>query len=418
MLFKYIGNMFAEIITIGDELLIGQVVDTNSAWIGQELNKIGIEVLRIVSIRDREEEITEAIDNAMKRVNIVLVTGGLGPTKDDITKQTLCNYFHTELIFSEEVFENIKRVLAGKIPMNALNKCQAMVPKDCTVINNPVGSAAASWFERDGKVLVSMPGVPQEMTVVMQESVLPRLQDKFLRDIIIHRTFLVQHHPESVLAEKLESWESSLPECIKLAYLPKLGIIRLRLTGRGQNKNEVENILDSESLKLEKILGDDIIEENDIPLEVIVGELLKKKNLTVSTAESCTGGSIAARLTSIAGSSEYFNGSVVAYSNTAKMEILHVSPKTLEQYGAVSKETVIEMAKGAMKALKTDCAVATSGIAGPGGGTPEKPVGTVWIAAGYKNEIRTYRQETNRGRAMNIERAGNNALLLLRELLK
>lgn len=410
--------MFAEIITIGDELLIGQVVDTNSAWIGQELNKIGIEVLRIVSIRDREEEITEAIDNAMKRVNIVLVTGGLGPTKDDITKQTLCNYFHTELIFSEEVFENIKRVLAGKIPMNALNKCQAMVPKDCTVINNPVGSAAVSWFERDGKVLVSMPGVPQEMTVVMQESVLPRLQDKFLRDVIIHRTFLVQHYPESVLAEKLESWESSLPECIKLAYLPKLGIIRLRLTGRGQNKNEVENILDSESLKLEKILGDDIIEENDIPLEVIVGELLKNKNLTVSTAESCTGGSIAARLTSIAGSSEYFNGSIVAYSNTAKMEILHVSPKTLEQYGAVSKETVIEMVKGAMKALKTDCAVATSGIAGPGGGTPEKPVGTVWIAAGYKNEIRTYRQETNRGRVMNIERAGNNALLLLRELLK
>lgn len=410
--------MFAEIITIGDELLIGQVVDTNSAWIGQELNKIGIEVLRIVSIRDREEEITEAIDNAMKRANIVLVTGGLGPTKDDITKQTLCNYFHTELIFSEEVFENIKRVLAGKIPMNALNKCQAMVPKDCTVINNPVGSAAVSWFERDGKVLVSMPGVPQEMTVVMQESVLPRLQDKFLRDVIIHRTFLVQHYPESVLAEKLESWESSLPECIKLAYLPKLGIIRLRLTGRGQNKNEVENILDSESLKLEKILGDDIIEENDIPLEVIVGELLKNKNLTVSTAESCTGGSIAARLTSIAGSSEYFNGSIVAYSNTAKMEILHVSPKTLEQYGAVSKETVIEMVKGAMKALKTDCAVATSGIAGPGGGTPEKPVGTVWIAAGYKNEIRTYRQETNRGRVMNIERAGNNALLLLRELLK
>lgn len=410
--------MFAEVITIGDELLIGQVVDTNSAWIGQELNKIGIEVLRIVSIRDREEEITEAIDNAMKRVNIVLVTGGLGPTKDDITKQTLCNYFHTELIFSEEVFENIKRVLAGKIPMNALNKYQAMVPKDCTVINNPVGSAAVSWFERDGKVLVSMPGVPQEMTVVMQESVLPRLQDKFLRDVIIHRTFLVQHYPESVLAEKLEPWESSLPECIKLAYLPKLGIIRLRLTGRGQNKNEVEDVLDSESFKLEKFLGDDIIEENDIPLEVIVGELLKKKNLTVSTAESCTGGSIAARLTSIAGSSEYFNGSVVAYSNTAKMEILNVSPKTLEQYGAVSKETVIEMVKGAMKALKTDCAVATSGIAGPGGGTSEKPVGTVWIAAGYKNEIRTYRQETNRGRVMNIERAGNNALLLLRELLK
>lgn len=410
--------MFAEIITIGDELLIGQVVDTNSAWMGQELNKIGIEVLRIVSIRDREKEILEAIDNAMERVNIVLVTGGLGPTKDDITKQTLCKYFHTELVFSEEVFENVKRVLAGKIPMNALNKSQAMVPKDCTVINNPVGSASVSWFERDGKVLVSMPGVPQEMTAVMTESVLPKLHERFQTDVIMHQTFLVQHYPESVLAEKLEPWESALPECIKLTYLPKLGIIRLRLTGRGQNRKEVKVLLEREKVKLEKILGEDIFGEEDTPLEVIVGELLKKKKLTVSTAESCTGGSIAARLTSIAGSSEYFNGSVVAYSNEVKMGLLHVSSKTLEQHGAVSEETVIEMVKGAMKALKTDCAVATSGIAGPEGGTPEKPVGTVWIAAGYKNEIRTYKQETNRGRSMNIERAGNNALLMLRDLLK
>ena len=410
--------MFAEIITIGDELLIGQIVDTNSAWMGQELNKIGIEVLRIVSIRDREKEILEAIDNAMERVNIVLVTGGLGPTKDDITKQTLCKYFHTELVFSEEVFENVKRVLAGKIPMNALNKSQAMVPKDCTVINNPVGSASVSWFERDGKVLVSMPGVPQEMTAVMTESVLPKLHERFQTDVIMHQTFLVQHYPESVLAEKLEPWESALPECIKLAYLPKLGIIRLRLTGRGQNKEEVKVLLEREKVKLEKILGEDIFGEEDTPLEVIVGELLKKKKLTVSTAESCTGGSIAARLTSIAGSSEYFNGSVVAYSNEVKMGLLHVSSETLEQHGAVSEETVIEMVKGAMKALKTDCAVATSGIAGPVGGTPEKPVGTVWIAAGYKNEIRTYKQETNRGRSMNIERAGNNALLMLRDLLK
>lgn len=410
--------MFAEIITIGDELLIGQVVDTNSTWMGQELNKIGIEVLRIVSIRDREEEIMEAIDNAMKRVDIVLVTGGLGPTKDDITKQTLCKYFDTELIFSDEVFENVKRVLAGKIPMNALNKSQAMVPKDCTVINNPVGSASVSWFEKDHKVLVSMPGVPQEMTAVMTASVLPKLKEKFKTDVIMHRTFLVQHYPESILAEKLEPWETALPESIKLAYLPKLGIIRLRLTGRGQDKAEVERALDREKMKLEAILGDDIFSEEDIPLEIIVGELLKKKNLTVSTAESCTGGSIAARLTSIAGSSEYFNGSIVAYSNEVKMNLLHVSPDTLERFGAVSEQTVVEMVKGAMKTLKTDCAVATSGIAGPGGGTLDKPVGTVWIAAGYKNEIQTYKQETNRGRAMNIERAGNNALLMLRELLK
>ena len=410
--------MFAELITIGDELLIGQVVDTNSAWMGRELNNIGIEVLRIVSVRDREEEILEAIDNAMKRVNIVLVTGGLGPTKDDITKQTLCKYFNTELIFSEEVFENVKRVLAGKIPMNKLNKGQAMVPKNCTVINNPVGSASVSWFERDGKVLVSMPGVPQEMTAVMTESVLPKLHERFQTDVIMHQTFLVQHYPESVLAEKLEAWEVALPDCIKLAYLPKLGIIRLRLTGRGHDRKEVETLLNREKAKLETILGEDIFSEEDTLLEVIIGELLKKRKLTVSTAESCTGGSIAERLTSIAGSSEYFKGSIVAYSNEVKKDLLHVSSETLEKYGAVSEETVIEMVKGAMKALKTDCAVATSGIAGPGGGTPEKPVGTVWIAAGYKNEIRTYKQETNRGRAMNIERTGNNALLMLRDLLK
>lgn len=410
--------MFAEIITIGDELLIGQVIDTNSAWMGQELNKIGIEVLRIVSIRDREEEILEAVDNAMKRVNIVLMTGGLGPTKDDITKQTLCKYFNTELIFSEEVYENVKRVLAGKIPMNKLNKSQAMVPKDCIVINNPVGSASISWFERNGKVLVSMPGVPQEMTAVMTESILPKLHERFQTDVIMHRTFLVQHYPESVLAEKLETWENALPECIKLAYLPNLGIIRLRLTGRGQKEDEVKDILACETDKLKKILGEDIVCEEDTPLEIIIGELLKKKKLTLSTAESCTGGSIAARLTSIAGSSEYFTGSVVAYSNEVKMGLLGVSSETLELHGAVSEETVIEMVKGAMKTLKTDCAVATSGIAGPGGGTPDKPVGIVWIAAGYKNEIRTYRQETNRGRAMNVERAGNNALLLLRDLLK
>ena len=410
--------MFAELITIGDELLIGQVVDTNSAWMGRELNNIGIEVLRIVSVRDREEEILEAIDNAMKRVNIVLVTGGLGPTKDDITKQTLCKYFNTELIFSEEVFENVKRVLAGKIPMNKLNKGQAMVPKNCTVINNPVGSASVSWFERDGKVLVSMPGVPPEMTTVMAESVLPKLHERFQTDVIMHQTFLVQHYPESVLAEKLEAWEVALPDCIKLAYLPKLGIIRMRLTGRGHDRKEVETLLNREKAKLETILGEDIFSEEDTPLEVIIGELLKKRKLTVSTAESCTGGSIAERLKSIAGSSEYFKGSIVAYSNEVKKDLLYVSSETLEKYGAVSEETVIEMVKGAMKALKTDCAVATSGIAGPGGGTPEKPVGTVWIAAGYKNEIRTYKQETNRGRAMNIERAGNNALLMLRDLLK
>lgn len=410
--------MFAEIITIGDELLIGQVTDTNSAWMGRELNKVGIEVIRIVSVRDRADEITEAVDNAMKRADIVLMTGGLGPTKDDITKQTLCEYFGTELVFDELVFENIKRVLSGRIPMNGLNKSQAMVPKDCVVINNRVGSASVSWFERNGKVLVSMPGVPQEMTIVMSEEVIPRLCKQFQTDVIVHRTFTVQNYPESVLAEKLEFWETALPECIKLAYLPKPGIIRLRLTGRGQNKKEVEGLITCEGAKLKAILREDILDEEDTPIETLIGHLLQKKNLTVSTAESCTGGSIAVRITSIPGSSEYFKGSVVAYSNDVKTNLLHVSTETLEKYGAVSEETVIEMARGAMNTLKTDCAVATSGVAGPGGGTKEKPVGTVWIAAAYKNEIRTMKQETDRGREMNVERAGNNALLLLRELVK
>lgn len=373
--------MFAEIITIGDELLIGQVTDTNSAWMGRELNKAGIEVIRVVSVRDRADEITEAVDDAMNRADIVLMTGGLGPTKDDITKQTLCAYFDTELVFSEEVFENIKRVLASKIPMNALNKSQAMVPKDCLVINNRVGSASVSWFEKKGKVLVSMPGVPQEMITVMSEEVIPRLRKKFDTDVIIHKTFTVKNYPESVLAEKLESWEEALPESIKLAYLPKPGIIRLRLTGRGKDKEEVQSQISVEGCKLKYILGDAVFDEEDTPLEILIGNLLREKNLTVSTAESCTGGSIAAKLTSVPGSSDYFKGGIVAYSNEIKESLLGVSSETLKKQGAVSEETVIEMVKGAMKALKTDCAVSTSGIAGPGGGTKEKPVGTVWIAA-------------------------------------
>lgn len=410
--------MFAEIITIGDELLIGQVTDTNSSWMGRELNKVGIEVIRVVSVRDRADEITEAVDDAMNRADIVLMTGGLGPTKDDITKQTLCAYFDTELVFSEEVFENIKRVLASKIPMNALNKGQAMVPKDCLVINNRVGSASVSWFEKNGKVLVSMPGVPQEMITVMSEEVIPRLRQKFDTDVIIHKTFTVKNYPESVLAEKLESWEEALPESIKLAYLPKPGIIRLRLTGRGKDKEEVQSQISAEGCKLKDILGDAVFDEEDTPLEILIGNLLRERNLTVSTAESCTGGSIAAKLTSVPGSSDYFKGGIVAYSNEIKESLLGVSSETLKKQGAVSEETVIEMVKGAMKALKTDCAVSTSGIAGPGGGTKEKPVGTVWIAAAYKNEIRTMKQDTDRGREMNVERAGNNAFLLLLDLLK
>ena len=409
--------MFAEIITIGDELLIGQVVDTNSAWLGCELNNIGIEVLRITSVRDRKEEIVDAIDSAMKRVDIVLMTGGLGPTKDDITKQVLCDYFNTQLILNKDVFANIKRVLGDRVPINGLTQSQAMVPKDCLVINNRVGTASVSWFERNNKILISMPGVPQEMKVIMTEEILPRLRKCSTNDFIIHKTFLVKNYPESVLAETLNEEENALPECIKLAYLPKLGIIRLRLTARGDNENVLYDVLEKESEKLKEILKQDVVLDFDVPLEQLIGMKLKEKGLSVSTAESCTGGSIASRLTLIPGSSAYFKGGIVAYSNEIKTHLLHVSEEILANHGAVSEETVVAMAKGVMNQLKTDCAIATSGIAGPDGGTESKPVGTVWIAVSCGDKIATLKQTINRGREMNIERAGNNAFMLLLDIL-
>lgn len=410
--------MFVEVITIGDELLIGQVIDTNSAWIGKQLNNVGFEVIRVTSVRDREDEIMEAVDAAIKRADVVLMTGGLGPTKDDITKYTLCKYFGTELVFSELVFENIKRILANRITINPLNRDQALVPKDCTVINNLVGTASVSWFEKDGKVLVSMPGVPQEMKFNMTEEIIPRLCTRFKVGAIVHKTYMVKNYPESALAIALTDWEDQLPECIKLAYLPKSGIVRLRLTGRGDNEDKIRNIVLKEGAKLYDILGENVLDENDSPLEEIVGKMLKERNLTVSTAESCTGGNIAARITSVPGCSAYFKGSIIAYSNDVKNELLKVSKDTLNQFGAVSEEVVKEMVNGAMNSLKTDCAVAVSGIAGPDGGTTDKPVGTVWIAAAYEKTVLTSKQVVDFGRELNVERATNNALLLLQKVLK
>lgn len=410
--------MFAEIITIGDELLIGQVVDTNSAWIGHELNNVGVEVLRVTSVRDRQNEIVDALESAMKRVDLVIVTGGLGPTKDDITKKVLCDYFDTKLVFNDAVYANIKRILGNRISMNDLNKSQAMVPEKCTVINNRVGTAPVCWFEANNKILVSLPGVPQEMTTVMSEEILPRLKNIASLGNIIHRTFLVKNLPESILAEKIASWEGQLPDSIKLAYLPKLGIVLLRLTARGTDENVLSDLLNEESLKLKSILGKDLLIDSDSPLEIILGDKLKNLGLSIATAESCTGGSIAARITSIPGCSEYYKGGIVAYSNQVKIDLLEVSPAILSAKGAVSEETVIAMAKGAMKQLNVDCAIATSGIAGPDGGTVDKPVGTIWIAACYKEKQLTLKQEINRGRAMNVERAANNALLLMLELLE
>ncbi|MCD7899874.1 MAG: competence/damage-inducible protein A [Bacteroides sp.] len=409
--------MFTEIITIGDELLIGQVVDTNSAWISKELNKIGIEVIRITSIRDLETEISSAIDNAFKKADLVLLTGGLGPTKDDITKQTLCKYFHTRLVFNESVYLNIQNLLSGRVPLNNLNKEQAYVPEKAVIINNRVGTAPITWFNKEEKVLISMPGVPQEMMTGMKEQILPRIQKHFQTDCIIHKTLTVKNYPESVLAETLESWEKNLPSSLNLAYLPKPGMIRLRLTARGKDQELLTALLSKETVRLKNILGSNLFDENDEPIKEIIGKMLINKKITVSTAESCTGGNIAARLTSVPGSSGYFAGSIVAYSNEVKTSLLHVKQETLDKNGAVSEETVVEMVQGAMKTLKTDCAIATSGIAGPGGGTPQKPVGTIWIAAAYRDKVITMKQESDRGRELNVERAVNNAFLLLHELL-
>jgi len=410
--------MFAEIITVGDELLIGQVVDTNSAWIGRELNKCGIEVVRIVSVGDAEIEIIEALDEAIKKVDIVFITGGLGPTKDDITKSTLCKYFDTELVFSLQVFDNIKTVLGGKPSMNALNRSQAMVPKNCTIINNRVGTASISWFDVDGKVVISMPGVPEEMKAVMLDEIIPRLMAKYHTGFILHHTFVVQNYAESDLAEKLKFWENELPANIKLAYLPKPGIIRLRLTARGEDKTALEISLDSQERILRSILGNDILVEGDIAPEIVVGNQLVEQCKSVATAESCTGGSIAARLTSIAGSSRYVKGGIVAYSVDVKESLLGVPADIVNKYGVVSKETVTAMVEGVMHVLHADCAVATTGVAGPEGGTEQNPVGNIWIAAAVGNRVVAKLQKMDRGRSMNIERAVNNALLMLHELLK
>ena len=411
-------KVLAEIITVGDELLIGQVIDSNSAWMGQKLNQNGIAVNRITSVSDRAEEIVDAIDSALQRVDIVLLTGGLGPTKDDITKVTLCKYFKTELVFDEAVYKNIERILAGRIPMNEQNKSMAYVPKGCTVINNSVGSASISWFDYNGKVLVSMPGVPQEMKAVMTEEILPRLNKQFATDFILHETYIVKNYAEAVLAEVLEEWEANLPSSLRLAYLPKPGAMRLRLTAEGKDKSELKETLSKAGEKLKLILKQDVFEENDQLPEEQLGAWLKKYKYTVATAESCTGGRVAAKIAAIPGCSDYFYGSIVAYQNSVKKAQLGVLSQTLEQYGAVSEETAIEMVQGVCKQLHVDCGIATTGIAGPTGAVPGKPVGTVWIAVKCGDLMRTRMLNYDHGREMNIERTCNEGVFMLMELLQ
>jgi len=412
--------MDIEIITIGDELLIGQVVDTNSSWMGKELNSIGFRVVRKTAVGDDADAIVRALNDARQRVRIVLMTGGLGPTNDDITTRTLCDYFGCGMHFSDEVFANIEQMFSrsGRT-LNELTRNQAMVPDDCTVIQNRAGTAPCTWFERDGLTLVSMPGVPSEMKWLMTNEILPRLQKHFARDLFIrHQSYWVTGFTESALGIHLADFENNLPPQVKLAYLPQAGIIRLRLSVYCSSAVDADADILLSSRQLEDCLQGHILSGEDKNLEVIIGDRLRAKSATVATAESCTGGAIAAALTSVAGSSDYFIGSVIAYSNSVKKHVLGVSEVDLEKHGAVSREVVEQMAKGVMKLTGSNYAIATSGIAGPGGGTTDKPVGTVWIAiAGKDNTLISKQYTFGLIREQNIQRSVNMALLLLLDLL-
>lgn len=412
--------MNVEIITIGDEILIGQIVDTNSAWMAPRLNDAGMQVIRITSVKDDSRQIMQAFDAAFSHVDVVLVTGGLGPTKDDITKKTLCDYFHTKSVFSQAVYDNVVAVISDRMPqINRLTETQAWVPEACTVIQNRLGTAPVMWFEKEGKILVSMPGVPHEMKGAMEHDIIPRLVERNGgKSVIEHRTFMVRNYLESTLAEKLEMWETQLPTFIKLAYLPQWGIIRLRLTGIHESREVLKQALDKEEAALKSILNKgELFASSDSAIEEVIGEKLKQSGLTLSTAESCTGGSIAQRITSVSGASAYYKGSVVAYSNEVKQSMLGVPQELLEQYGAVSEQVVQAMARGVKKALQTDCSVATSGIAGPGGGTKEKPVGTICIAVCVKEKEVVKTLHLRGVRETNVTRTVNTVLLQLLEML-
>ena len=374
--------MRAEIITIGTEILLGQTVDSNSAWMGQRLSEVGVEVQRITSISDQPSAIVAALDAVLPTTQWVLITGGLGPTKDDLTKHVLTDYFKDRLEFRPEIFEHIEALFAkmGRVP-NALNRPQADFPAKAELLRNAMGTAQGMLWTEHGRRYVSMPGVPYEMKHILETGVLPRMRVEQSK-IHVHRYFVIQGIPESDLALRIADWESALPEGISLAYLPSPGVVKLRLSAQVASEKEViiRAQMDREAAALKVLLGADCYAEDLIPLEVVVGNLLKAAGQTVATAESCTGGSVAARLTSIPGSSAYVIGGVVAYSNTVKEQQLGVRKADLLVHGAVSEPVVRQMAEGVRKRLKSDWALATSGVAGPDGGSEAKPVGTVWIA--------------------------------------
>lgn len=408
--------MKAEIITIGDELLIGQVVDTNSAWMAQQLNLIGVNVYQITSISDDRQHILNALKDAAKRTDLIFITGGLGPTNDDITKKTLCEFFNTYLVFNEQMYLNIQSLFGSlNVVISDINKAQAEVPAICEPILNTCGTAPGMWFNENGKIFISMPGVPFEMKQMMELSILPRLKKEYTSDFVCHKTILTQGIGESSLAELIAKWENNLPSYIKLAYLPSPGIVRLRLTAKGFDERKITDEINRQVILLNKIIPDYIYGYDNEKLEAIIGELLKSKSKTLATAESCTGGYIAHLITSIPGSSNYFKGSVVSYANEVKINMLGITEDDLVKYGAVSEEVVKKMAIGVKKLLKVDFAIATSGIAGPDGGSNAKPIGTTWISIASESNLIAKMFSFGNNRERNIQKTAITALNLLRK---
>jgi nicotinamide-nucleotide amidase len=414
---KVLTNMLAEIITIGDEILIGQIVDTNSAWMAQKLNEEGIRVKQISSVSDDRRHILTALAEAAKRADIIFITGGLGPTKDDITKQTLAEYFNVKLVLNDDALNNVLNIFKRyNRPLLEVNRKQAEVPENCEIILNNNGTAPGMWFNTDGKIYVSMPGVPFEMKYMMEETVIPKLKQVFKLPVIIHKTILTVGEGESFLAEKIADIENDLPDNIKLAYLPKMGQVRLRLSA--YDDATLNDKLEEFAARIVERVGHNVVALKDIPLEKVVLNNMADKGLTLSAAESCTGGYISHLITQHAGSSQVFLGGAVTYSNDLKENILGVKNETLYQFGAVSQETVKEMVEGALRQFKSDYAIAVTGIAGPGGGTDEKPVGTVWIAVANANETVTKKFTFGNKRAQNIERSAVAAFFMLITLIK
>jgi nicotinamide-nucleotide amidase len=417
----------ASIITIGDELLIGQVIDTNSSWMAQELNKAGIRVARRVAVGDVWDEIWNALDQESKQAQIILITGGLGPTSDDITKPLLCKYFGGKLIVDEAAKQNVIDIFTRfNRPVTSRNLLQAEVPDVCTVIQNKRGTAPGMVFTKphpaspageEKIIFISMPGVPHEMKGMMEEYVIPQLGKQFTLPFIEHRTLLTAGVGESFLADLIQDFETALPKNIKLAYLPNYGMVRLRLSTTGFNKDELNTIIETEFKKLQALVAAYLVTTVDETMEKVVGKLLLQKNKTMCTAESCTGGYIAHLLTSMPGSSAFYDGSVVSYSYGAKEDLLNVSHQTLLTHGAVSQEVVTEMAKGALQNIKADYVIAVSGIMGPGGGLPEKPVGTAWVAIGNSEKIVAQKLHFRFDRAKNIQLTATTALNILRQFI-